>query len=88
MSNPLIKEALDYEAYFNSNEKLRQEYVAREEAILDEKLRAGHNRAEGKKEEKRNNAINLLKLGVNPQIVSQGIGMPLDEVLELQAKEK
>ena len=36
MNNPVIKQALDYEAYFNSNDELRKEYLAREESILDE----------------------------------------------------
>ena len=34
MNNPVIKQALDYEAYFNSNDELRQEYLAREKYSL------------------------------------------------------
>ena len=51
MNNPVIKQALDYEAYFNSNDKLRKEYLAREEAILDEKIRNGYSHQRGRQEE-------------------------------------
>lgn len=88
MSNPLIKEALDYEAYFNSDEKLRQEYIAREEAILDEKLRAGYNRAAGIKEGEDKKAIqiatNLLKAGISNQIIAQSTGLSLEDIAKLK----
>lgn len=47
MNNPVIKQALDYEAYFNSNDELRKEYLAREEAILDERIRHGYSHQQG-----------------------------------------
>ena len=50
MNNPVIKQALDYEAYFNSNDELRKEYLAREEAILDEKIRNGYSHQRGRQE--------------------------------------
>ena len=92
MENPLLKKALDYENYFNGNEALRKGYIAREEAILDEKLRAGHNFTLGKKEgiqigiQQANiqNAINFLRLGIDVEKVAEGTNLSIEKVKELQ----
>ena len=92
MSNPLIKEALDYEASFNSDKDLREKYIAREEAILDEKLRAGHNRAvgikEGIKEGANKKAIqiaqNMLKDNMSIDLVAKYSGLSISQIKNLK----
>ncbi len=102
MANPLLKKALDYETFFNSNDKLRREYLAREEAILDERIRNGYAKQQGieqgieqgigigekkgKREEKIDNAAELLNLGVEPEVISKGIKLSIEEVMALKRK--
>ena len=96
MSEPAIKKALEYQAYFMHDEKLRYKYELQEKAIRDynsgmlaakeearkEGLEEG--REEGKQEEKMQNAINFLKLGAEPDFVARGTRLDLNTVLELQ----
>ena len=100
MNNPVIKQALDYEAYFNSNDELRQEYLAREEAILDEKIRNGYSHQRGRQEgiqeglkkgiqkgiqsERKVIAINLLKVNMAIDFISKTTGLNEQEILHLQ----
>ncbi len=96
MNNPVIKQALDYEAYFNSNDELRKEYLAREEAILDEKIRNGYSHQRGRQEgikegiqegiqeNKIQNAINFLKLGIDIETVAKGVNLSIEKIKELQ----
>ena len=44
--------------------------------------------AEGQVKEKRESAYRLLKLGVDPQIVAEGTGLPMDEVQRLAETSK
>ena len=41
-------------------------------------------RAEARKEEKRNTALNLLNIGVSVDIIAQGTGLSLDEINKLK----
>lgn len=100
MSEPAIKKALEYQAYFMHDEKLRYKYELQEKAIRDynsgmlaakeearkEGLEEGRaeGREEGKQEEKMQNAINFLKLGAEPGFVARGTRLDLNTVLELQ----
>jgi len=87
MNNPVIKQALDYEAYFNSNDELRKEYLAREEAILDERIRHGYSHQRGVQEgiqkEKLQNIINFLKLGVDIETIAKGVNLSIDEIKKI-----
>ena len=96
MNNPVIKQALDYEAYFNSNDELRKEYLAREEAILDEKIRNGYSHQRGRQEgiqegiqkgiqsERKVIAINLLKANMAIDFIAQSTGLSKQEIIRLQ----
>lgn len=84
MSEPAIKKALDYQAYFMHDEKLRYKYELQEKAIRDYNSGMLAAREEGKQEEKIQNAINFLKLGAKPDFVARGTKLGLDTVLELQ----
>lgn len=100
MSEPAIKKALEYQAYFMHDAKLRHKYELQEKAIRDynSSMLAAREEAkeegrqegrqegfeEGKKEEKIQTAINFLKLGAEPSFVARGTGLTLDKVLEIQ----
>lgn len=90
MNNPAIKQALDYEAFFNSNDEMRRKYLAREEAILDEKLRNGYShqkgKLEGKQEEKIQNVINGLKEGIDINIIAKITKLSTEEIEQIKAK--
>lgn len=92
MNNPAIKEALNAEKLFTQDEVQFAQYEHAEKVLRDYNAAIEDNREEaklegieeGKHEEKYNNAINLLKLGVAPDIIAQGVGLPVDEVLKLK----
>ena len=44
--------------------------------------------AKGQVKEKQESAYRLLKLGVDPQIVAEGTGLPLDEVRKIAVTSK
>ena len=84
MSEPAIKKALEYQAYFMHDAKLRHKYELQEKAIRDYNSSMLAAREEAKQEEKIQNAINFLKLGAEPSFVAKGTGLTLDRVLEIQ----
>lgn len=84
MTNPAIKEALNYEMLFSQDEVKRREYELQEKAIRDYNATMLYNRNEGKKEEKIESVIRYLKLGISPEIISRGSELNLQEVLEIQ----
>ncbi len=55
----------------NEAEKLRREYLAREEAILDERIRRGYSFKQGKQEGKKDDIINGLKEGFSVDVLSR-----------------
>ena len=84
MTNPAIKEALNYEMLFSQDEVKRREYELQEKAIRDYNATMLYNRKEAKREEKYASAIRYLKLGIAPEIISRGSELSLQEVLDLQ----
>jgi predicted transposase/invertase (TIGR01784 family) len=56
--------------------------------ILDEKSMIEGAKEEGKEEGKEEVAINLLKLGMSEDIVSQGTGLSIDKIREIKLKLK
>ena len=88
MTNPAIKEALNYEMMFSQDEVKRREYELQEKAIRDYNATMLYNRKEGtqegKQEEKYESAIRYLKLRIAPEIISRGSELSLQEVLDLQ----
>ena len=82
--------------YFSDDDRLRRQYELKEMAERDyiselnlarrEGIRIGIQKViqEGKYEEKRNNAINLLKLGVVPDLISKGLELSIEKVLSLK----
>lgn len=88
MSNPAIKKAFEYENYFTNDDILRREYEKREDAIRDENSRLSNALDEGivigVKKTKRDNAINLLKLGVDVNIIAQGVGLSVQDIEDLK----
>ena len=77
-------EALSYENYFSNDAKARREYERYEDAIREEKSKILAAKEEGIEANKRDNAINLLKLGVDVNIVAQGIGLSIQDVEALK----
>lgn len=92
MSEPAIKKALEYQNYFMHDEKLRYKYELQEKAIRDYNSGVMAARQEGIEEgmqqgiQKANiqNAIKFLKLGVDIKTVSEGTGLSIEEITELQ----
>ena len=80
MSNPTINEALLYENYFSNDAKARREYERYEDAIREEKSRI----LAAKEETLQANAINLLKLGVDVNIISKGLNLSIQDVEALK----
>lgn len=85
MNEPVLKKALEYEKYFNQNPELRRQYELREMAERDYASGLALAEQRGKQQEKINNAINLLKLGVSPEIVSKGVDLPIDKIIYLKS---
>ena len=84
MTNPAIKEALNYEMLFSQDEVKRREYELQEKAIRDYNATMLYNRNEGRREEKLENAVNLLKLGVDIEKISLGLNLSIEKLKEIQ----
>lgn len=92
MSEPLLKKALSYEKTFVNDEEMYYKYQLREDAIREEKtkLSLAEERGikkgikQGVQQEKIQNAINLLRIGLSPETVSKGIHLDIEKVKELQ----
>ena len=88
MSEPAIKKALEYQNYFMHDEKLRYKYELQEKAIRDYNSSVMAARQEGIQQgiQKANiqNAIKFLKLGVDIKTVSEGTGLSIEKITELQ----
>lgn len=100
MMNPVIKEAVEYEDTFLKNKIERRAYEQREKAIRDhysyisaykeEGLEQGKKEGlqqgiqQGIEQEKHENAINLLKLGVDIHIISTGLNISIEELEQLK----
>ena len=88
MSEPAIKKALEYQAYFMHDAKLRHKYELQEKAIRDynSSMLAAKEEAkqEGIQENKIQNAINFLKLGIDVKTVAKGVNLSIDEIEKIK----
>ena len=88
MSEPAIKKALEYQAYFMHDAKLRHKYELQEKAIRDYNsgMLAAKEEAkqEGIQENKIQNAINGLKEGIDINIISKITKLSIEEIEKIQ----
>ena len=93
--NEVIGRARDMLKTLSKDEKLQEEYMAREKAIMDkysalsvaeergfEKGRK-EGKEEGREEEKQETAINLYKMGLTLEQIAQGTGLDKEKLKEL-----
>ena len=96
MSNPLIKEAINYEAMFAKDDGLRRQYEALEKArrdqnaVLNSAVRRGEKRGEerGIAKATRSNIINGLKAGVDVKIIAQVTQADIDTINKIKQELK
>lgn len=100
MSNPLIKEAINYEAMFAKDDGLRRQYEALEKArrdqnaVLNSAVRRGEKRGEERGEKRgiakaiRSNIINGLKSGIDVKIIAQITKADLKTINEIKQELK
>ena len=83
MTNPAIKEALNYEMMFSQDEVKRREYELQEKAIRDYNATMLYNRKEGKQEgkqeEKYENAVRGLKNNISLDAISTITGLTIEQ---------
>lgn len=88
MTNPAIKEALNYEMMFSQDEIKRREYELQEKAIRDYNSTMLYNRNEGIKigEQSKANkiALRMLKRGYDINEIAEDTELSIDEVKNLQ----
>ena len=88
MTNPAIKEALNYEMLFSQDEVKRREYELQEKAIRDYNATMLYNRKEakreGKQEEKYENAVRGLKNNISLDAISTITGLSIEQLKEIQ----
>ena len=84
MSEPAIKKVLEYQNYFMHDEKLRYKYELQEKAIRDYNSSMFASKQEGIQENKIQNAINFLKLGIDIETVAKGVNLSIEKIKELQ----
>ena len=88
MTNPAIKEALNYEMLFSQDEVKRREYELQEKAIRDYNATMLYNRKEakreGKQEEKYENAVRGLKNNISLDAISTITGLTIEQLKEIQ----
>ena len=88
MTNPAIKEALNYEMLFSQDEVKRREYELQEKAIRDYNATMLYNRKEGKREgkqeEKYENAVRGLKNNISLDAISTITGLTIEQLKEIQ----
>ena len=91
LNEPLLKKAVSFEKAFLNDDKMYREYQQREDAIREETTKFNRVKREGivegiekgKAEEKIQNAINFLKLGLDIKTVALGTGLNIEKVIEL-----
>ncbi|WP_278847831.1 hypothetical protein [Megamonas hypermegale] len=84
MTNPAIKEALNYEMLFSQDEVKRREYELQEKAIRDYNATMLYNRKEAKREEKYENAVRGLKNNISLDAISTITGLTIEQLKEIQ----
>ncbi len=81
MSEPAIKQALQYEDYFTQDEKLRRLYEIQEKATRD----YISSMASTRRDEKQQIAINFLKLGFDVTSIAKGTGLSISDINKLKS---
>jgi predicted transposase/invertase (TIGR01784 family) len=66
----------------SADETIRMQYEAREKAFRDDKARINYAENAGKKEM----AKNLLSVGIDASTIAKASGLPLTEIISLQAQ--
>lgn len=92
MTNPAIKEALNYEMIFSQDEIKRREYELQEKAIRDYNATIFYNRKEarkegikiGKQEEKYNIAKQMLSDGVDVKFIAKYTNLSIEDIKKLK----
>lgn len=90
MSEPAIKKALRYETAFSQDKTLLRKYEIQEKATRDyiQGMYSAEKRGEakGKAEEKINNVLGLLAIGVEIEKIAEGLKLDIETVKELKKK--
>src|SRR6056297_2737676 len=85
--NEAIGRARDMLKTLSKDEKLQEEYMAREKAIRDKQSAIStaeeRGREKGKQEEKKETAINLYKIGLKLDQIAQGTGLDKETLKEI-----
>lgn len=88
MNNPAIKEAVEFENSFLQDKMERRAYEQREKAIKDyySYMTASKQEGiqEGIQENKIQNAINFLKLGIDIETVAKGVNLSIEEIKKIK----
>ena len=92
MNNPVIKDAVDFENRFFATDEMKRQYELSEKhrhdyiSSIDYAHMQGkaegraEGRQEGIRENKVKNAVNLLKLGIDIETISKGVGLSSGEI--------
>lgn len=84
MSEPAIKKALDYQAYFMHDAKLRHKYELQEKAIRDYNSGMLAAREEGAQNKAHQIALRMLKRGYVIADIAEDTELSIEEVKQLQ----
>jgi predicted transposase/invertase (TIGR01784 family) len=81
--NELIGRARDMLKTLSKDEKLQEEYMAREKAIMDKYSALSEAEEKGIEQGKKETAINLYKMGLTLDQIAQGTGLKLKKINEI-----
>ena len=84
MANPVIKEAVEFENSFLQDKMERRAYEQREKAIKDYYSYMTASKQEGIQENKIQNAINFLKLGVDIETIAKGVNLSIQDIEKIK----
>ena len=81
--NEVIGRARDMLNTLSKDEKLQEEYMAREKAIMDKYSALSVAEERGREEEKKETAINLCKMGLTLDQIAQGTRLDKEKLKEI-----
>ena len=81
--NDLIGRARDMLKTLSKDEKLQEEYMAREKALMDKYSALIEAEEKGRAEEKKETAINLYKMGLTLDQIAQGTRLEKEKLKEI-----
>lgn len=84
MTTPIIKESIEFEDTFLQDKMKRRAYEQREKAIKDYYSYMTASKQEGIQENKIQNAINFLKLGIDIETVAKGVNLSIEEIKKIK----